>query len=131
MSRWIERFENFQKALEIFKEVGNDYNSDPTKNAFRLAVIQSYEITFELAWKLLKDYLKEGGIILSLPKEIIKEAFNTNIITDGEIWINMLSDRNSTTHEYNQNKVDEILKNIVTNYTKEFKLLETFFKAKI
>lgn len=51
-----------------------------------------------------------------MPKEVIKEAFSANVIKDGQLWIDMLNDRNSTSHEYNMDKVNIILERISTDY---------------
>lgn len=53
-------------------------------------MIQTYEFTFELAWKTLKDYLEEKGVIVKFPRDTIKEAFRYELIEDGELWLDML-----------------------------------------
>ncbi|MCZ6902205.1 MAG: HI0074 family nucleotidyltransferase substrate-binding subunit [Rickettsia endosymbiont of Ixodes persulcatus] len=70
------------------------------------ATIQRFEFTFELAWKFLKEYFVEKGIVLNYPKEVLKEAFTAGII----IWIYMLADRNMTSHTYDEKLADEIYK---------------------
>lgn len=84
-----------------------------------LALVQAYEVCYELAWKVLKDYLFLNGISAQLPKEVIKEAFSANVIKDGQVWIDMLQDRNSTSHEYNMDKVNLIIERIATVYNNE------------
>ncbi len=119
MSRLDERIENFNKAFEILTEVKNEYISDKTKVLNHMALIQSYEVCFELAWKVLKDYLAENGILVYLPKEVIKEAFNKRVIENGQLWINMLDSRNATSHEYKMDKVNIILENISSVFYNE------------
>ena len=92
-----------------------------------MALIQSFEVCFELAWKVLKDYLDENGVKVYLPKEVIKEAFSFEVISNGQLWIDMLNARNSISHEYNLDKVNSILMNISGEYFQE--LLQ--FKAYI
>jgi len=119
MSRFTERIENFNKAFNIYQEAVKAY--DPNKVLTHMALVQTYEICFELAWKCLKDYLKEKGIEASYPTDVIKEAFNKNTITDGQLWIDMLNARNSTSHEYNIEKVGKYLTEISTTYFEEVK----------
>ena len=121
MSRLEERIENFNKAFELYeKTVHNfDWNNEIT----HLALVQAFEICSELSWKVLKDYLYENGIDVSLPKKVIKEAFNKKVIKNGQIWINMLEARNATTHEYNMEKVKLLLQNISKIFYEE---LNTF-----
>lgn len=104
------KFENFRKAFISLKAV---YLKPKTEDrAYIDATIQRFEFTFELAWKLLKEYFAEKGIILNYPKEILKEAFATNVINDEDIWIHMLVDRNMTSHTYDEKLADEIYKRI-------------------
>ena len=48
-------------------------------------LIQRFEYSYELAWKTMKDYLEEHGTNINpvTPRNVIKEAFSANIITDG------------------------------------------------
>lgn len=80
--RWKQRFENFKKALTLLQELGEQ----PVRNrAETEGMIQRYEYTFELTWKVLGDYLQEEGVVVKLPREIIKEAFSNGIISDGAV----------------------------------------------
>ena len=119
MSRLQERIENFNKAYELYNKIRNEYITDKMNDAFRLALVQSFEVVFELAWKVLKDYLQENGIDVNLPKMVIKEAFNKKIIANGQTWINMCETRNSTSHEYNMEKVNIMLEKIAYDYYDE------------
>ncbi len=119
MTRLKERIENFNKAYNLYLEMLNCYKTDKKENSYRLALTQSFEIVFELAWKVLKDYLSTKKIEVFTPKDTIKSAFNTQIIKNGQIWIDMANDRNASTHEYNMDKVDLILERINTVYAKE------------
>ena len=119
MSRLTERIQNYSKAFELLSKSVSAYNSDKKNEVFHMALIQSYEVCFELGWKVLKDYLGEKGVIVQFPKDVIKEAFHTEVISDGQIWIDMLNDRNISSHEYNIDKVRIILENISTIYFEE------------
>ena len=119
MSRLQERIENFNKAFSLFVEMRQLYVEDKTSNSNRLALTQSFEIVFELAWKVLKDYLATKGIEVYAPKDVIKSAFNIHILSNGQIWIDMSNDRNSSSHEYNMDKVDKILEKISLEYFEE------------
>lgn len=119
MSRLQERIENFNKAFSLFVEMRQLYVEDKTSNSNKLALIQSFKIVFELAWKVLKDYLATKGIEVYVPKDVIKSAFNIHILPNGQIWIDMSNDRNSSSHEYNMDKVDKILEKISLEYYEE------------
>lgn len=132
MSRLKERIENFNRAFELFNEAKEAYCADFGNAVYHMALVQAFEIVFELAWKVLKDYLYTQGIEAAYPKEVIKEAFNKETLKDGQLWIDMLKDRNTTSHEYNMDKVDKVLEKISTLYFDELcrfkKQAESFYE---
>ncbi len=119
MTRISERIENFLRAFSIYSDAVAEYKKNSTNVLNHMALIQSFEVCFELAWKVLKDYLNSNGINVYLPKEVIKEAFSAEVIKDGQIWIDMLNARNSTSHEYNLDKIQAIISNISAVYFDE------------
>lgn len=119
MSRLNERIENFNRAFAILNEAFNAYNQNKENILTHMALVQAYEVCFELSWKVLKDYLSENGIHVYMPKEVIKEAFNKNVIENGQIWIDMLAARNATSHEYKMDKINLILEKISSAYFDE------------
>ena len=119
MSRLEERIENFNRAFEIFNNAVKAYNQEKENILMHMALVQAYEVCFELSWKVLKDYLAENGILVYMPKEVIKEAFNKNVIENGQIWMDMLDARNATSHEYKMDKINLILKKISSTYYEE------------
>ena len=119
MSRLEERIENFNKAFELYQNIRNGYVADKVNDTNRLAMVQAFEIVFELAWKVLKDYLYENGIEANYPKIVIKEAFNKKTIMNGQVWIDMSETRNSISHEYNMDKVNIMLEKIAYSYYDE------------
>ena len=127
MSRLQERIENFNRAYGIFSDAVNEYKKDTDVILMQMALVQSFEVCFELAWKVLKDYLNIKGVQVYLPRDVIKEAFSAEVIKNGQTWIDMLNARNSTSHEYNSDKINVVLKSISTEYAKEL----ADFKEKI
>ena len=73
-------------------------------------LIQRFEYSYELAWKTMKDYLEEHGTNINpvTPRNVIKEAFSANIITDGKVWVNLLLYRNLLSHTYDFSKFHEV-----------------------
>lgn len=116
--RWKQRFENYEKALSQltkFIEKG-DLNELELQG-----IIQSFEYTYELAWNVMKDFLKfKGNQNVFGSRDAITESFKNGIITDGEGWMNMFKDRNQTSHTYNEEVVNEIYQNILKNYFQLF-----------
>lgn len=121
--RWKQRFQNFEKAILLFENGLAIKNPSLTEKA---GIIQFFEISLELAWKLLKDYQEAQGVQeLNFPRQRIKEAFQSNLISNGHIWLEALTDRNLTSHTY-----DEVLANelVLTLEQKYYPLLADLYK---
>jgi nucleotidyltransferase substrate binding protein (TIGR01987 family) len=118
--RWKQRFENFNKSYMLLEKYSKKEGLSELEQA---GIIQFFEMTFELAWKVLKDYLEADGYMLKSPRETIKQAFQNEIINDGHVWIDALSIRNLTTHTYDEKLVAKLIKDIVNIYFPELKLL--------
>jgi nucleotidyltransferase substrate binding protein (TIGR01987 family) len=67
----------------------------------RAGVIHAFEFTFECVWRLLKRVSEEQGIPAPSPKKALSAAFRLGLIRDEKLWLDMLGDRNLTTHVYN------------------------------
>ena len=116
--RWKQRFENFNKAYTLLEKYSTKTKLSELEQA---GIIQFFEMTFELGWKVLKDYLESDGYIVKSPRETIKQAFQNEIINDGHIWMDALSVRNLTTHTYDENLANKIVNDIVNVYFPELK----------
>ncbi len=129
--RWQQRFNNLKNAHNNLIEMLDLLKNEPSNKAYKLAVIQSYEMDIELAWKTLKDYLNFLGYKLQAPREVIKQAFAIEIIEDGEIWLQMLEDRNLTSHIYDEAKAQEVVDSIVKNYFYKLDFIYNFLQGKL
>ena len=112
--RWHQRFANLEKAYKEFVSA----NSLLTYSRLeRSGLIQTFEFTFELAWKTLQDLLLSRGYQgLNGPRPVIEQCFQDGIIEDGENWLKMLLSRNLSTHSYNEKTAEELLQMIKTVY---------------
>ena len=125
--RWKQRFENYKRAFELLKRTVEINNHSEAEKG---GLIQFYEMTFELAWKTLKDYLENQGIIAKLPRDIIKSAWQNDIIDNGHLWIEALEDRNLTSHTYNEDTATRVVKKIKENYFSLLQQLNNFLLSK-
>ncbi len=107
----------FNEAYERLSEGINLVKDELDKDG----VIQRFEFTFELLWKTIKMYLEEKGIICRSPKDCLQQAFKYGLITDETVFLNMLEDRNKTSHVYDQSTSEEIYKNIEKHYSAAIK----------
>lgn len=88
----------------------------PESDILRDAVIQRFEFWFELVWKTLKLYLERQGHECGGPRQTLKRAFTEGLIStpeEGDVWLQMLEDRNLTTHAYDQELAIRIYQHIV------------------
>ena len=115
-TRWKQRFQNFEKAISLLQDAVSQNELSVLEQA---GVIQTYEITFELAWKTLKDFLESKEVIAQFPRDVIKEAFKNKIIKAGEIWLDMLEKRNLMSHTYDEINAGLALQLIVNSYFDE------------
>ncbi|WAM31126.1 nucleotidyltransferase substrate binding protein [Caldicellulosiruptor naganoensis] len=118
--RIVEKFEDFKSALKRLEE---GISIQPDKDIIMDGAIQRFEFVFELSWKLMREYLKYTGLEINNPRGVIKYAYQNGIIEDGDKWLKMLSDRNMTSHLYNQKMTYEIYQNIKFEYVELFRKL--------
>lgn len=111
--RWKQRFENLQKAY-LFLEKG--VKLEVYDELQQAGLIQSFEFTFELSWKTIKDYLETEGMIIPYPREVLKEAFKGGLIKDGHLWIKMLDTRNQLSHTYNDLQAKKAVETVRLEY---------------
>ncbi len=114
--RWQQRFENLQSAYRRLRLAIDAHKTAPDNELIHMALIKAFEMTFELSWKTLKDYLKYNGIDVKLPREVIKQAFANDIIDDGQLWIDMLEDRNLMAHTYDEARALKAVAHICERY---------------
>ena len=105
----IERIEDqlsyFEAALARLKEALARDEDD----FMRDSIIQRFEFTFEMAWKTMFRYLAGKGEKLA-PKawDVLPVAFESQLITNAEVWQKMRDYRNDTSHEYKLAKAIEV-----------------------
>ena len=88
------------KLSNVLEQEKNEYIRD--------SAIQRFEFTFELAWKTVKAFLEEQGIIVYSPRDSLKSAFQTGLTEEDPDWLGMIELRNLTSHTYNELVAEEI-----------------------
>lgn len=107
--RWKQRFDNFERAYKHLVTLIEMGEHRELSDIEKIALIQVFEFTFELAWKTLKDYLDQSGYNHHSPKNVLRQAFKSEYITDGEVWMEALRIRNMTAHAYDQTVLEETI----------------------
>ena len=86
--------------------------------------MQGFEFTHELAWNVLKGFLKDAGISGIIgSKGATREAFKNGLLVDGQTWMDMIKARNLSSHTYNPETVEAIVQDILTRFYPEFEKL--------
>ncbi len=128
--RWKQRFENFEYALKTLSDAIELSNTRPLTDLEKQGLIQSFEFTHELAWKVLKDFLEnQGETEIYGSKDTVRKSFNIGLIENGDIWIDMINSRNLTSHTYNLETADEILDKVISKYYEEFVKIQKKLKS--
>jgi nucleotidyltransferase substrate binding protein (TIGR01987 family) len=103
--RFRQRLENFERAMNLLEEALSIPNPSVTERA---GIVQFFEMSIELGWKVLKDYLESEGLNPKLPKETIRVGVEAGLIPESEDWMRALTDRNMSSHLYEETVVRSI-----------------------
>jgi len=115
--RWRQRFENYKKALAKLGEAVHLNTQRALSELERQGIIQAFEFTHELAWKVMQDFfIFQGNSEVKGSRDAIRQAFSVDLITDGDNWMEMIKSRNLTSHTYNEEISEQIYKNIVRDF---------------
>lgn len=136
--RWQQRFSNYRKALKrlldniayITSDEDIEWDDDEeiildillaTPDIIKQGLIQSFEFTHELAWKVMKDYAEfQGNNEIKGSRDAVMYAAQVALISNAHTWMEMMKSRNSTSHTYNEDTAIEITKYILFEYKEEF-----------
>jgi nucleotidyltransferase substrate binding protein (TIGR01987 family) len=120
-TRWKRRFANFGRAVARLRAAVALAHERPLSELEQQGLIQAFEFTHELVWKVMRDYLAlQGNPDISGSRDATRAAFAGGLIKDGEVWMEMIASRNQTSHTYNQDIADAIATMIVDRYAPLF-----------
>ena len=130
--RWKQRFANFEKAFQRLSEAMSE-DLEALNTLEKEGAIQRFEYTLELALKVLKDKMADDGLLLDQfsPKAVIRKAYGNQYIEDGEIWLQMVGDRNLLSHTYDLETFEEVLRRVKSAYHSVLKQLYESLKGDV
>ena len=126
--RWIQRFCNYRKALFqmgkavdiVSAKIGNTEQDELMAEG----LIQRYEYTHELAWKVMKDYAEyQGQTDITGSRDAIRFSLRVGLIDDDR-WMDTIADRNLTSHNYDNETAERIVNKIISVYYPLFRKFE-------
>ena len=132
-NKFINRYLTFCKSL---KNLEKSRYADPSADFVLEGTVLNFNLTFDIAWKVMKDILLQyyaiTGFVTGSPREVLKQSFQAHLIT-GDEWIEMLKVRNQLAHDYDSGIVKEHCQTIIHEYIDklyDFKItVETLLKA--
>lgn len=120
--RWLQRLSNYRRALTQLKKF---IDKGELNELEQQGLIKAFEFTHELAWNVLKDYFEyQGNSGIAGSRDATREAFQHNLISDGETWMSMIKSRNQSAHTYNKETADAIGGLVIEQYFGLFVALE-------
>lgn len=123
--RWVQRLDSFRRArqpLQSAVELGQQRNLSELEQQ---GLIRAFEFTHELAWNVMKDYLRSlGSSTVIASRDSTRAAFAAELIADGENWMDMIVSRNLSSHTYNRDTASALVQKIVASYAALFATFE-------
>lgn len=133
--RWIQRLDNYEKAVKRLEDAAslltkeNLYNSEADE-LMKEGLIQRYEYTQELAWKLMKDYEEyQGYTDIQGSRDAIRKALAMGLVSD-KAWMDTIVSRNITSHCYDEEEFNAVYQQIMTIYVPLFHDFLNVIKSK-
>jgi nucleotidyltransferase substrate binding protein (TIGR01987 family) len=121
--RWKQRLDNYQKAV---RQLTKFIEKGELNELEEQGMIKAFEYTYELAWKMIKDYYEEQGEVnIQGSRDALRLAFQRGIIKDGDNWMKMIKSRIATVHTYNEEVAKQIIQDIRNLYFQLFIELQT------
>ena len=127
--RWVQRFDNYLGVLRHLESFVATTETRSLSVAEEFAVIKAFELVFECAWNVLKDFLQESGHSqIYGSRDAIRLAFRVGLIENGEIWLDMIKKRNNTTHAYDEDTARAVSLVVSGEYMNEFRRFRSTFE---
>lgn len=118
-------------ALTRLGEAVASYQSEPNE-LVRDAMIQRFEFSYELLWKLFRKIHIMRGVPRSNVRaayECIAEAGAAGWLRHRAVWEQMRVDRNFTSHEYDMNAAGQVAARIARDYAPEMQRVLDYLKT--
>ena len=124
---------NYEKAVNKFVNVVDNqerYKNEGFEDVYLDILVKRFEFTYEMAWKAIKRYLDFLGLEAKNPRMCFKEAYAQQIIKDEDIWLDMIEQRNLSSHVYDEYQIVEIIDK-KEQYKQAFSALLKYLKAQL
>ena len=103
-----------EKAITQLKSGLDQSHADPDNELLRDGVIQRFEYTMDLSWKMIQRYLKHIAQVeesaIRTKKDLFREAGKLGLISNVEAWFGYYEARNETSHTYDPQIAESVFK---------------------
>lgn len=124
--RWEQRLDSYHKALARLAEIVGASKKRALNEFERDGLVQRFEFTHELSWKLMKAYAEYQGYDgIGGSRDATRKAFEMGLISDGQSWMDMIKSRNETSHNYDGSMADDVVDSIINTF---YPLLADFYQ---
>ncbi|MCA6071138.1 MAG: nucleotidyltransferase substrate binding protein [Endomicrobium sp.] len=110
LSSFKKAVKSLEQAIEISNKLIKGANT-PEEKFFKAGVIQNFEFTYELSWKIIQRCIElyfNPGIEVVTRRDLFRMAFKYNLIEDPKDWYEYQQNRNITSHAYDELKADAV-----------------------
>lgn len=123
------KLHNYEQALTRLEEAVNETN---VNQYVYDSAVKRFEFVYELAWRLMKAFIEyKGGAEPKFPRDVFREAFAGGIISDGDIWLEMMKDRNLTSHTYDDEHAHEVYSRVKALYIVQYQTMRDYIKGEL
>ena len=124
--RWEQRLDSYHKAFARLAEIVGASKKRALNEFERDGLVQRFEFTHELSWKLMKAYAEYQGFDgIGGSRDATRKAFEMSLISDGQSWMDMIKSRNETSHNYDGSMADDVVDSIINRF---YPLLADFYQ---
>lgn len=119
--RWRQRLENYDKALARLRKAvdiiaAEQHGRSEVDDLLKEGLVQRFEYTQELAWKVMKDYEEyQGYTDVQGSRDAIRRALQMGLVDDAR-WMDTIASRNLISHCYDDEEFQAVLCQIVNDF---------------
>ena len=102
---------SLQSALASLERAVDRSRQWPEDEEVRDAVIQRFEYTIDLSWKMMQRVLKQAAVRdgdIRTKRDLFRESARLGLIDDPVVWFGFLESRNETSHTYKREVAERV-----------------------
>ena len=122
-----ESFQSLERGLALLAQ-SLARGTDALNPLEKEGALRRFEYCRDLSWKAAKDYLQESGLRIDpiTPREVFRQAAAAGLLTDRQVWIDMLDHRNLLAHSYDGVVHAEVIVALAARYFPAMEQLRKF-----